>query len=671
MASHLRPKPATTPDERALLTLKMLAIDGVEKAKSGHPGAPLGCMDMAWVLWTKFLRFNPQEPHWTDRDRFILSNGHASMLIYSLLHAFGYDLPLDELKKFRQLGSKTPGHPEFGLTPGVEVTTGPLGQGFAHGVGMAIAGKMLQARFGNDVLQHRVWGIVSDGDLMEGVASEAASMAGHWKLDNLVYLYDDNDITIDGDTRLAFTEDVAKRFDAYGWHTEKIDGHDHAAIEKALSSAKARTGKPTLILAKTVIGFGAPNKAGSHKVHGEPLGPEEMKATKANFGWPEEPTFLIPDDAKARFAEIVAAKKREYDEWQKKLAAWRKADAKKAEAWDAHFDPKLPEDFDAQIVAAVGDKEAATRVHSGAALQKAASLMPGLVGGSADLAPSNNSRIEGSPAIAPNEYAGRNFHYGVREHGMVAVANGINLHGGLRAYGATFLQFADYCRPSIRLAALMQTPTILIFTHDSIFLGEDGPTHQPVEHLSALRAIPRLKLFRPADALETAMSWAWALHSKKGPILLALTRQKVPNIARPQTFERRAIWKGAYVVREPKNGSPEAVLIGTGSELHLAVGAAEKLEAAGKHVRVVSMPCSELFDEQHESYRHSVLPPGLPTAAVEAGVAMSWYKYVGRDGLVIGMRDFGESAPYADLAKHFGFTVDGVAASVEGWLKRR
>ena len=674
MSTAVAITPAKTPDERAILTLKMLAIDGVEKAKSGHPGAPMGCAEMAYVLWSKFLRFNPANPEWPDRDRFILSNGHASMLIYGLLHLFGYELPMEELKKFRQLGSKTPGHPEYGLTPGVEVTTGPLGQGFAHGVGMAIAAKMQEARFPRvgdfAPASHRVWGIVSDGDLMEGVASEAASLAGHLKLDNLVYLYDDNDITIDGGTGLAFTEDVAKRFEAYGWFTERIDGHDLGQIERALAAAKDRRGKPTLICAKTVIGRGAPKKAGTAKAHGEPLGVEEMKATKAAYGWPDEPTFLVPDDAKARFAEIVAQKKKVYETWNAGLTEWRKAEPEKANAWySGLYKPQLPADFDAQLVAAVGDKEAATRVHSGAALQKAAALLPGLVGGSADLQPSNNSKIEGAAVVQAGDFSGRNFHFGVREHGMTSIANGITLHGGFRGYVASFLQFTDYARPAIRLAAFMEVPSIHIYTHDSIFLGEDGPTHQPIEHLSALRAIPRLKVFRPADGLETAMAWAWAISVPKGATLFALTRQKVPLIQRPGGFDRRDVWKGGYVVSDAVGGTPDAILIGTGSELGVVVEAAKKLTASGKKIRVVSMPCQELFDEQPATYRDAVLPRNVKTASVEAGATQSWWKYVGRDGLAIGIDTYGESAPAAELANHFGLTPEKVTAKIEAWLK--
>ncbi len=671
------PSMTTSPDERAILTLKMLAIDGVEKAKSGHPGAPLGCAEMAYVLWSKFLRFDPRDPAWIDRDRFVLSNGHASMLIYGLLHLFGYDLPLAELQRFRQLGSKTPGHPEWGLTPGIEVTTGPLGQGFAHGVGMAVAAKMLAARFpGNErfrPVSHRVWGIVSDGDLMEGVASEAASLAGHWKLDNLCYLYDDNRITIDGETGLAFSEDVAKRFDAYGWHTDRIDGHDIGEIERALAAAARRTGKPTLILARTVIGRGAPRKAGTAKVHGEPLGGDEHRATKEALGWPAEPMFLVPDDARARFAEIAAGKRNGREAWTRGFEAWAAADPASANAFASYVDPTLPPEFDAQIAAAVGDKEAATRQHSGAALQKAAQLLPGLAGGSADLTPSNNSKIEGSDSIQAGAFGGRNFHYGVREHAMGAIANGMTLHGAFRGYAATFLIFSDYCRPAIRLASLMQTPSIFVFTHDSIFLGEDGPTHQPIEHLAALRAIPRLKLFRPADGLETAMSWAYAISAPKGPFLLALTRQKVPPIPRPAGFDRRDVWKGGYVLSETGGvpgpaSAPEAAIVATGSELHVALQAASLLAAKGRRIRVVSMPCTQLFDEQPASYREAVLPPGLPVACVEAASAQSWWRYAGKDGLVIALSDFGESAPYPDLAKHFGFTPEAVAARVENWL---
>ena len=671
--------PATTPDERAILTLKMLAIDGVEKAKSGHPGAPLGCAEMAYTIWSKFLRFNPADPKWPDRDRFVLSNGHASMLIYSLLHLFGYDLPLSELQRFRQLGSKTPGHPEYGLTPGVEVTTGPLGQGFSHAVGMAIASKMMQARLpagadGFKPVGYRVWGICSDGDLMEGVASEAASMAGHWKLDNLCFLWDDNHITIDGDTRLAFTEDVEARFRAYGWATDRVDGNDAAAVERACAAAAKRTGAPTLIACRTVIGRGAPHKQGTRHVHGEPLGADEMKQTKAAYGWPDSPTFLIPEDAKKRFSEIVVAKKKQYDEWQTKLAGWRKEKPEGAKTLDAHLAPKLPADFDAQIVAAVGDKEAATRAHSGAALQKAAELYPPLVGGSADLAPSNNSMITGSKmdgewpvSVQPGDFAPKNFHFGIREHAMIAIVNGMTLSGFFRGYGASFLIFTDYCRAAIRLGSLMEVPAIYPFTHDSVFLGEDGPTHQPIEHYAALRAIPRLHFFRPADGLETAMAWAYCLQMEKGPVIFGLTRQKLPALARPAGFDRRDVWKGGYVVLDA-GANPEAVVIATGSEVAITVAAAKALNDKGRKIRVVSMPCTTLFDAQPAAWREKVLPSGVKTAAVEAGHPMSWWKYVGKDGLVVGISDFGESAPAGDIAKHFGFTPEGIQSKLEGWL---
>ncbi len=673
--------PTTDADRKAILTLKMLAVDGVEKAKSGHPGAPLGCAEMAYTLWSKFLRFNPADPKWVDRDRFVLSNGHASMLLYSLLHLFGYDLSLDELKRFRQLGSKTPGHPEYGLTPGVEVTTGPLGQGFAHAVGMALSSKMLGARFpkkdGFSPATFRVWGICGDGDLQEGVASEAASLAGHWKLDNLVFLYDDNHITIDGDTKLSFTEDVCKRFEAYGWFTERIDGNDADQVERALGAAKNRTGQPTLIAARTVIGHGSPKKAGTRHAHGEPLGADEMKATKTALGWPLEPTFLIPDDAKATFAKIIAEKKTAYETWEKGFAGWRTSDAASAKKWDEQVKPALPDDFDAQIASAVGDKENATRSHSGAALQKVAAMAPWIVGGSADLAPSNNTMIESpvkdgewSVSVQPGTFEARNFHFGVREHGMIAIVNGMTLTGAFRAYGASFLIFTDYCRPAIRLGALMHLPAIYPFTHDSVFLGEDGPTHQPIEHFAALRAIPNLHFFRPADGLETAMAWAWAISTPKGPSIFGLTRQKLPPLSRPAGFTRRDVWKGGYTVLEPAT-APEAVVISTGSEVAITVAAVTKLNAAGRKIRVVSMPCTTLFDAQPDAYRNQVLPQSLPIAAVEAAHPMSWHKYTGRDGLILGISTFGESAPAADLAKHFGFTTEQIGEKLEGWLKAR
>ncbi len=666
--------------QKCVNTIKMLAVDAVEKAKSGHPGAPMGCADMAFVLWTEFLRFNPRDPHWQNRDRFILSNGHGSMLIYALLHLFGYDVTLEDLKDFRQWGSKTPGHPEYGHTPGVEVTTGPLGQGLAHAVGMAIAAKMLGARVGTADFQpvdHYIYGICGDGDLMEGVTAEAASLAGHWKLGNLIFLYDDNEISIEGHTDIAFTEDVGKRFEAYGWHVQKIDGHNHAEIAEAIRKAQAETDRPSLIIARTVIGHGSPGKAGTAASHGAPLGPDEAEATKKAIGWPLEPTFLVPDDVRAFFKQATAAKVAQYEAYQQRFAAWAQANPEKAALYDNLINLKVPADLDKQLLKAVEGKEnVATRKLSGAVIQQAAALVPSLVGGSADLAESNNSIINGGGHVGACgnygdhecSYEGRNFHFGVREHAMGSIVNGIYLYGGFRPYGATFLVFADYMRPPIRLGALMGVPSIWVFTHDSIFLGEDGPTHQPIETLWSLRLIPHLIDFRPADGVETAMAWAYALMEAKEPVFFALTRQNLPGITRPESFQARDVWKGGYILRDAEGGSPDVTLIATGSEVHAALEAQQLLAEKGIKVRVVSMPSVALFERQPAEYQSQVLGSGR-IAVVEAGHPGGWYKLTGRDGLVIGMEDFGASAPGKVLAEKFGFTPGAVAAKVEAWLK--
>lgn len=661
-------------------TIQMLSADGVEKAKSGHPGAPMGCADMAFVLWSEFLRFNPSEPGWPGRDRFILSNGHGSMLLYSLLHLTGYDLPMEQIQSFRQWGSRTPGHPEYGHTPGVEVTTGPLGQGIAHAVGMAIATEMLTARVATpdfNPADTYIYGICGDGDLMEGVSAEAASLAGHWHLGRLIFLYDDNQISIEGDTDLAFTEDVAKRFEAYGWQVLHVDGHDQAQVRQALKAARAETKRPSLVIARTVIGAGSPNKAGKESAHGAPLGAEELRLTKENIGWPQEPAFLVPDEVRNYFAGLKAAKQAEYGAWQERYAAWRKAHPDRAALWDQHLNLTIPADLDAQLVGAVEGVVNSTRVISGKVINKAAALVPSLVGGSADLADSTMTIIErgghiGAPARVGEHYelsyAGRNFHYGVREHAMGAVVNGVTLYGGFRCFGATFLIFSDYMRPAIRLAALMQVPSIFVLTHDSIFLGEDGPTHQPIEQLMSLRAIPHLTLFRPADAVETAMAWAWALMQAKGPTLFALTRQKLPGLTRPVGFMPRDIWKGGYLLQDSADGKPAATLIATGSEVGTALGAQKLLAERGLGVRVVSMPSVELFLQQPQAYREQVLG-GVPLASLEAGRTDGWYRIVGREGLAMGIDDFGASAPIDVLAEKFGFTPAAVAGRVETWLK--
>lgn len=663
-------------------TIQMLSADAVEKAKSGHPGAPMGCADMAFVLFSEFLRFNPEEPHWPGRDRFILSNGHGSMLIYSLLHLTGYDLPMEEIQRFRQWGSRTPGHPEFGHTPGVEVTTGPLGQGLAHAVGMAIASRMLSARVATadfDPAATYIYGICGDGDLMEGVSSEAASLAGHWKLGNLIFLYDDNEISIEGNTDLAFTEDVARRFEAHGWHIQRVDGHDHVQVRASIKAAQAVTDQPSLIIARTIIGAGSPNKAGKETAHGSPLGGAELRLTKANLGWPQEPAFLVPDEVRACFAELKAEKIARYQEWQDRFQAWQRAHPEQAAGLARYLSLAVPADLDAHLVGAVEGVVHSTRALSEKVIQKAAELVPSLVGGSADLAESTLTTIKGGGHVgAPMRvdehielsYSGRTFHYGVREHAMGAIANGVTLYGGFRCYGATFLVFSDYMRPAIRLAALMQVPSIFIFTHDSIFLGEDGPTHQPVEHVMALRAIPHLNVFRPADGLETAMAWAWALMEARGPVAFAFTRQKLPALERPAGFDRREVWRGGYILAEAAGGAPQATLIATGSEVGLAVAAQKLLAEQGLPIRVVSMPSVELFAAQPRAYQESVLGgPGVRRAALEAGRTDGWYRWIGTDGLAMGMDDFGASAPAEVLAEQFGFTPITVAGRVAEWLK--
>ncbi|MBN2090129.1 transketolase [candidate division KSB1 bacterium] len=651
-------------------TIKMLAIEGVQKAKSGHPGMPMGMADVAFVLWSQFLNFNPTQPDWPNRDRFLLSAGHGSMLLYSLLHLFGYDLPLEELKNFRQWESKTPGHPEYGLTSGVETSTGPLGQGFSNGVGMAIAQKMMEARFnspGNEIINHKIFAIVSDGDLMEGVASEAASLAGHLKLGNIIYLYDNNHISIEGNTSLAFTEDVAKRFEAYGWHTIAIDGHDHVAITSAIKSGIAETHKPTLILARTEIAKGSPTMEGSHEAHGAPLGDEEIARFKQKIGWPDE-KFYIPEKVKNYLSELIESKKAHYKAWTAKFQKWQQENPEKFDLWQKMQGKVLPAGIDEAIMNAVGTDAAATRALSGKAIQKIAELVPSLCGGSADLAPSNNTHIKNATDINHDNFLGRNFHFGVREHAMGAVLNGLALYGGIIPYGGTFMVFSDYMRPTVRLAALMGLQVVYIFTHDSIFVGEDGPTHQPVEHLAALQVIPNLTVFRPADNLETAAAWIFALKHRNGPTALCLTRQKVPVVHKKDTFKSEDMARGCFVIEDVKN--PQIVLIGSGSELGVVIDAGKLLKEKGYAVRIVSMPSLTLFKKQPIEYQNTIIPPtGTKLVAVEAGVSIIWANVVGKDGLIIGLDQFGSSAPYQILAEKFGFTGSQVAAKVVEWLK--
>jgi transketolase len=664
-------------------TIRFLAADAVEAANSGHPGTPMGAADEAFVLWTEFLRFDPTRPDWPNRDRFVLSGGHASMLLYSLLHLSGHDLPMDELKRFRQWGSKTPGHPEVGHTVGVELTTGPLGAGFATAVGMALASKMLAARFnlpGRPVIDSHIYGICGDGDMQEGVTSEAASLAGHLGLGNLIFIYDNNNITIEGHLDVAMGEDVGRRFESYGWYVQHIDGQDHSAIRAALYLARQQTTKPSLIVAKTTIGYGAPTKAGTHEVHGAPLGKAEMAQMRKNLNWPDQ-TFVVPDDVRAVWKQREAEGKATRQEWEKMFQQWRTERPDLAALWDAHWQKKVPADLCEQLIAAVGPKPDASRSLSGLAIQKAVALVPSLLGGAADLEPSTKTGIKGaasvvrasveSDVLADASFAGKNLHFGIREHAMGSISNGMCLFGGWQVYCATFLVFSDYMRPPIRLAALSKVPTIFIFTHDSFWVGEDGPTHQPVEHLWSLRLIPDLTLWRPADGLETAAAWSYAVECPDGkaPSILILTRQKLATLNRPASFVPRDVWKGAYTVQEAEGGKPDVVILSTGSEVGPSIEATKKLAAAGIKARVVSVPCVERFKKQPKAYRDALLPPGVRRVSVEAGRTDPWYQFLGEKGLAIGMDHFGHSAPGEILQDKLGFTGDRIAASVLEWWK--
>jgi transketolase len=659
-------------DQLCANTIRFLAADGVEKAKSGHPGLPMGMADVAYVLWTRFLRWQPADPRWPDRDRFVLSAGHGSMLLYSMLHLAGYDLSLDDLKNFRQLGSRTPGHPEYGMTPGVETTTGPLGQGLGNAVGMALAAKMAAARFdtpGFSPVTWRVFGICGDGDLMEGLSHEAASLAGHLELGNLVFVYDDNHITIEGDTSLAFGEDVGRRFEAYGWQVVRANPYDHADLEQALSAAVADTDRPSLVIVRGHIGYGAPKKQDTSHAHGEPLGAEELAGAKRALGWPESPMFHVPGEVRARFAARAAELKTGYDAWRAGLAAWRTQHPDKAALWDALAERRVPSDLVEQLCASAPRGSAATRAHGNAVLQQAAALVPALVGGSADLEPSTKTRIKDSPSVKRGDYSGRNLHFGIREHGMGAMLNGMALSGFV-PYGSSFLVFTDYARPSIRLAALMKVPSIWVFTHDSIFVGEDGPTHQPVEHLAALRMIPNLLVLRPADGLETAAAWGLAIERADGPTLITLSRQALPELTRPASFTPSDLRRGGYVLTE-SNESDAVTLIATGSEVGVALDAAERLGTVGVATRVVSMPAPQLFLEQDAAWQAKVLPAGGRRVTLEAGVTHYWRRFTGETGLSIGLDRYGESAPAPELAVHFGFTGEAVAKRIQAWAQRQ
>ncbi len=656
-------------DQLSINTIRFLAVDAVQKANSGHPGLPMGCAPMAYVLWQNYLKHNPANPDWPDRDRFVLSAGHGSMLLYSLLHLTGYDLSLDDLKNFRQLHSKTPGHPENFMTPGVETTTGPLGQGFANGVGMAIAERLLSERFNKpdfEIFDHHTYGIVSDGDLMEGISHEAASLAGHLGLGKLIYLYDDNNISIDGSTDLAFTEDVPARFAAYGWQVLHVkDGNDTTAIDEAIIRARKDESRPTLISIKTIIGYGSPNKQGTAGVHGSPLGPEEVELAKQHLDWPASPTFYVPGEVAAGMNAVDVGREAE-GRWKNLLNEYRQAhpnDFEELQSW-------LKDDFDIDwpsiLPAFEKGSSMATRASSGKVLNAIAPHIPNLAGGSADLTGSNKTDVKGWVDQQKGTPGGHYFRFGVREHAMASISNGIALHGGIRPYCATFLVFTDYLRPGLRLSALMGLPVIYVMTHDSIGLGEDGPTHQPIEHYMALRAIPNVTFIRPADATETAEAWQAAIENRTGPTVLSLTRQGLPTLDQLGGYAEARVRRGAYIVKGGDE-KPDVILLATGSEVSLAIEAAEELEAIGKRVRVVSMPSWELFEQQDNSYREKILPSDCDNrVAIEAGITMGWERYTGQSGITIGIDSFGASAPAEELFDYFGITAEAIVEAAKG-----
>ncbi|MCE5198617.1 MAG: transketolase [Armatimonadota bacterium] len=658
-------------DDLCVNTIKFLAVDGIEKAKSGHPGLPMGAADYAYVLWTKYLRYNPQDPKWPNRDRFILSGGHGSMLLYSLLHLAGYNFSIEDLQQFRQWGSNTPGHPEHEIEKGIETTTGPLGQGIANAVGMAMASSRMAALFnkpGFDVIDHSIYVILGDGDMMEGISHEACSLAGHLGLGNITVIYDDNHICIEGDTALAYSDDVQMRFEAYGWHVQKIDGHDRAAAAEAIAKAKAITDKPSLIIARTTIANGAPNKCGTASAHGEPLGEEEVRAAKELAGWPVDQPFYVPDEVRDVFASHADDVSKDYDEWQSMFSAYCSKFPEAKELWDKVMGKEIPEGLDDTLLANLDCvKPTATRASSGMSIQEIAKLVPALWGGSADLCPSNKTDVKGGGSYSPENPLGRNIHFGVREHAMASIMNGMAVYGGVIPYGGTFLVFCDYLRPAVRLAALMKQQAIYVFTHDSIFVGEDGPTHEPIEQIASLRMIPNVTVIRPADTAETAVAWATALEHKTGPTVLALTRQNLTPV-NDNPAKAKQLRKGAYVVKDADKA--DVMLIATGSEVGTALGAADILATKGVSCRVVSMPSRELFEAQDKTYQDSVIPPSMKKrVVVEAGIPFGWCKYTGDEGIMIGMDHFGASAPYKVLAEKFGFTSESVAAKVEEYLK--
>ncbi len=657
--------------QKAVHTIQMLAVDAIQQANSGHPGAPMGLAAIGFELWMQQLRYDPRAPDWPNRDRFILSCGHASMLQYALLHLSGYEVSLDDVKNFRQWGTITPGHPEVLRTPGVEATTGLLGQGIANAVGMASAIKMMAARFNQhepDFFTARVFGIASDGDIMEGLCSEACSLAGHLGLDNLVFFYDANQISIDGPVDLTFSEDVAKRFEAHGWFVQSIDGHDHEQIRSSLDQAVDESDRPSLIIARTHIGMGSPNKQDTEHCHGAPLGPDEVEATKKNIGWPLEPTFLVPDEVRGLFAERAQQGAALHRQWEAKRDDFIRRGGQPAELYRQLVGREVPDNLFTELLAVTPETEAATRVHGGAIEQRAAELVPALIGGSADLTPSVKTTIKDAGRIHKADFSGRNLHFGIREHAMGCFANGVALAGSFIPFTSTFLIFCDYMRPAMRMAALQKLPCVFVFTHDSLYVGEDGPTHQPLEHYWALRAIPDLDFFRPADALECVAAWTYALQRSDGPTVLAFSRQKVPNVPRAADFDPESMLRGGYVIADAPTEQLDAVIVATGSEVATALEAAKLLAAEGKSLRVVSLPCREAFERQSAAYRNSVLPPGVPRAVVELGLGWPWRGLVGEKGLILGYDDFGMSAPFKVIAEKLGFVPPAVAEKLRQWL---
>jgi transketolase len=656
-------------DQLCVNTIRTLSIDAVQQANSGHPGLPMGCADFAYVLWTQFLKHNPANPKWQNRDRFVLSAGHGCMLVYSLLHLCGYDVPLEQLKLFRQFNSMTPGHPEFGITPGIETTTGPLGQGAANAVGMAIAEEHLASVFNSaseKIADHYTYAILGDGCNQEGVVNEAISLAGHLALGKLIYFYDYNQITIEGKTDLAYSDDVAARYKAYHWHVQEINGQDREACAAAIKAAQEVKDRPSIIIGHTTIGFGSPHKAGTREAHGEALGPDEVKATKKNLGWPEEAQFLVPDAVRERFAEVKRKGAQEETEWQKRFDAWKSANAQKAKSWNDYWNRELPKDWKAVLPKFDPAKPQATRNSGGEVLKVLMGALPQIVGGSADLYPSTKTFIKEYGSFSKTNRAARNFHFGIREHAMGAIVNGIAYHGGLIPFGSTFFVFTDYMRPPLRLAALSHLPVIHVFTHDSIFVGEDGPTHEPVEHLATLRAIPNMVNIRPADANESAWAWVAALQNSHGPTSLMLTRQNLPVLDQTKYPSAENLLKGAYVVIE--DSAATLTLMASGSEVSLAMETAARLKTEGITARVVSFPSWELFEKQPKPYREQVLGH-VRKVAIEAGIRQGWDRYISDTGLFCGMERFGASAPYQVLAKEFGFTAEAVTAKVKSWLQ--